>query len=503
MGEFARFGKPGRFEIAVRWRQDSEAPSRRPAAHGWSMGDLQITVAHQVLTQNKRKKNATPFVSWYLSPLFDWLAANWLHLLHEERFAWQERSSWPAAPVCREAMSEFIAADDEGGRQTYGAVQGWYHRHGLRHAAEGGLFPDIFIRRLSDDIEVSWLPTTPQFAGEDFVFLTEPGLARLAVADGAKPLWHALRWFTECPPPKLGEGNRASWELICQRIRGLEAARPHEMEAGFLKPAIQDRLGQLRQSAREATLFASEALKDVPALGRLSPAVAMFGGVDPNLGTEDVKRLFTALEEQCGGADTEKLAALVTNRGSSPLGIPYRDGYSLAEELLADLGLPVDDKVDVRKVSANLGIAVGEEQLQTNAIRGVAIAGDGFHPKILVNLSSAYNRSEAGRRFTIAHELCHILYDRSRARRVTHVSGPWVAPGYEKRANAFAAFLLMPRNLVVSAIAGRAADEPKVVAEVASSLDVSESALVEHLYNLRLIQDWQREGLRGAVRQSR
>ena len=147
-----------------------------------------------------------------------------------------------------------------------------------------------------------------------------------------------------------------------------------------------------------------------------------------------------------------------------------------------------------------LGIEVRQTQLSTDTIRGVALAGGGFGPTILLNTASIYNAAEDGRRFTLAHELCHILFDRTRARRVTIASGPWVAPGIEKRANAFAAYLLMPATLVrrLLPVSGRVDREHIVSA--AQALHVSETALVEHAYNLDLIGEWDRERLRASFR---
>ena len=86
--------------------------------------------------------------------------------------------------------------------------------------------------------------------------------------------------------------------------------------------------------------------------------------------------------------------------------------------------------------------------------RGAAIAGDDLAPIIVINTDHPMNRAESGRRFTMAHELCHLLHDRDRARRVTHSSTPWAPASVEQRANAFAAMLLMPPALVRRALAG-------------------------------------------------
>jgi len=96
---------------------------------------------------------------------------------------------------------------------------------------------------------------------------------------------------------------------------------------------------------------------------------------------------------------------------------------------------------------------------------------------------------------TIAHELCLILHDRTRAQRVAHISGQWVAPGVERRANAFAAYVLMPRGLVVRIFDGQGSEADSIT-HIAQTLHVNETALIEHLYNLDLIDEVRRERLR-------
>ena len=77
---------------------------------------------------------------------------------------------------------------------------------------------------------------------------------------------------------------------------------------------------------------------------------------------------------------------------------------------------------------------------------------------------------------------------------------PWVAPGIEKRANAFAAAFLMPKNLVRRLLPTAGPINREHVVLAAERLHVSETALVEHIYNLDLISEWDRERLRAAFR---
>jgi Zn-dependent peptidase ImmA (M78 family) len=227
----------------------------------------------------------------------------------------------------------------------------------------------------------------------------------------------------------------------------------------------------------------------------------MFGGVSPDLGLPDVEAIVSLLVTRRNHRESAELARLTRERLGRSLGVPHEDGYAYASELWEELGEPnAGSYVDIRAILTELGIEVRVEQLSTDAIRGVALAGDDFGPTILLNTTSIYNRNEDGRRFTLAHELCHILFDRTRARRVTIASGPWVAPGIEKRANAFAAAFLMPRTLVRQLLPAAGSISRDNVVHAAQGLHVSETALVEHIFNLDFISEWDRERLRAAFR---
>src|SRR4051812_24560708 len=105
MSDFARFGESSRFEIAVRWARDGEPRGRRPARHGWSMGEVEIAIAGHVVTRGRTHRD---HVGWYLAPMFDWLASNWAVLLHEEDFDWPERTGAPAVIACHRALDQWI-----------------------------------------------------------------------------------------------------------------------------------------------------------------------------------------------------------------------------------------------------------------------------------------------------------------------------------------------------------------------------------------------------------
>ena len=460
------------------------------------MGEIEIVVSGQNVTESIVQGDRQSCVKWYLSPVLDWLATNWVDLLHEEHFSWQERSSLPAAVACRRALDYWVSTFDRKGRETYRQVQSWYQRHALRSAALGGIFPDLFVRRCGDHAELSWTADPPPFSHEGLVFQSGAGHVRLPVAELAKPLWRVLQWVKESPP-NLPEEYRENWEALCRKIDELEQLDASAFHRAYVSQPVLQSAKDAFERIQRLNLFDDRRSANEFFVEEFSPAVAMFGGLSSTLALPDIELLRDALASRFPGEDGRELSDLVRAREGLPLGTPYFDGDSFASDLLADLDQPGDaDFVDVRAICNRLEIEVDEIEFVTDSIRGVALAGEGLSPKILVNLTHPYNGHDGGQRFTIGHELCHVLFDRSLARRITHVSGSWTSPGIEKRANAFAAYLLMPRELIMRHFAFDAPNLADEIGRLAGVLHVNESPLIEHLYNLDLLDAVERDKLR-------
>ena len=197
------FGTSTRFHIRLGWRIDPEPAERRPVGHGWSIGTLALTVAGRNLMSHRVQDHSQDSICWFLGPLFHWFAENWISLFHEEHFAWPESSAEAAATACELAIARTA------GEESLEASQQWYFRHGISAGASGGLFPDMFLRRFSDDIELSWTGAAPAFAPDGFAFISDPGRAYLPLEDVALPLWQMLLWVKDNPLPcKLPPSRR-------------------------------------------------------------------------------------------------------------------------------------------------------------------------------------------------------------------------------------------------------------------------------------------------------
>lgn len=494
MSDFVSFGSPDLFEIAARWSGDDEVRDRLPRESGWSTGDLRITVRHRVLTTRSMGGAVEDHLSWYLSPIFEWLLSQWTWLFHEEAYSWPEKSGAPAALAVFSALGRYIAPEDEDLAALYPKVQSWWRRHALRAADPSAVYPDICFRRFDDDIEISWAGRQPGFAPDGFALVISPGFAVLPVEAVVTPLWQFLEWGTSTAAGASPSDLQMIGALQAQ-FRQLKKTPLRQLELAH----VDARLHQMFEKVRGAEQLerVDSRVKGIPAIAELDPAVLMFGGLSPDIGMQDARTLTDFLARHQHGTESEPLRRLVSNEVLVPGMESFYDGYGLAHETRDRLGIDAAETcVNVRGLLHDLGVQVEEAMLETDSIRGVAVAGRGFGPAILINTSSVYNKAEDGRRFTLAHELCHILFDRTRAKRLSHVSGPWTAPRVEKRANAFAAMFMASstamRKLLMKA-------DVEHVSQLAKTFQMGFSALTEHLYNNDLISDADRERLRAAA----
>lgn len=159
---------------------------------------------------------------------------------------------------------------------------------------------------------------------------------------------------------------------------------------------------------------------------------------------------------------------------------------NLARQALAGLQIDTTQSIDVVDVLRMLAVPIGQVRLTDQQVRGVVIGYPRAAPHVLTNRTCEYNSKTNSRRFTLAHELCHVLYDQGQTRPLGILDGPWAELIIEQRANAFAAWFLMPVELV-NAKAAAIIEERGEVDEVrlAREMDTSRSATREHLSNLR------------------
>jgi Zn-dependent peptidase ImmA (M78 family) len=145
-----------------------------------------------------------------------------------------------------------------------------------------------------------------------------------------------------------------------------------------------------------------------------------------------------------------------------------------------------DGWIDVHAVLATLEIANTKIDLTDEEVRAVSVFGPTQQPHIFCNRRTRWGQSVEVERFTLAHELCHLILDREYGDELAIATGPWAPVGIEQRANAFAAAFLMPTWLLRDALnaTGLPAESEKAITAVSTRLRVSRSSLIDRLYNL-------------------
>lgn len=161
---------------------------------------------------------------------------------------------------------------------------------------------------------------------------------------------------------------------------------------------------------------------------------------------------------------------------------------------------------DLDKVLGSLNVHVHEEEMEADISGVLIIKGEQRH--VLLNKT----HGESRKRFTIAHELGHLMlhddgakanangermfidhqirvYQRtdSVANSASRQDDSLTTPEQETEANAFAAALLMPSHHVVRASLERDLFDEISVAALAKTFDVSEQAMSIRLQQLRLV----------------
>jgi len=213
----------------------------------------------------------------------------------------------------------------------------------------------------------------------------------------------------------------------------------------------------------------------------------MFGCLSPSISTGDIDTLTDELLMESTSI-SPKLLDLSRYEPLDQTIRPWAQGYNLAQRTYRQLKALWDfnDIVPIRHVLKDLGVPVRVVSLLDKDIRAVSV--ESHKPNsifILMNKSCPLNSKETGQRFSLAHELGHLLFDRDKALQMAVASGSWAPPELEKRANAFAAMLLMPPEVIDQNLPPSGKTWTRThIEELALTLECGFVALLEHLVNL-------------------
>jgi Zn-dependent peptidase ImmA (M78 family) len=392
-----------------------------PASECWGTGVLYIASKPVWF---RGSPTAPEAIEWSWIELLEFLASRWSYLTTEQTYP---AGLVPEEP--RELRRKLQRAlrdtwnEDEGDRLDE-AVFRFEECHDLARGLHGITLPSVLVVR---EGQRAWITTEDE--------------AKLYPLD---EVVRNLETIAEILHRRLSSGRRtprsdkaiAAW-LNREKVSSKQLIR---LATGL---SVNDFSNALPADNLEFWELAGDtgADSEIAAAARLSNASGHFAEKD----RVEIIGYIKALER----ADTAKLDALsesLNGKFESCLGKqPFEQGYSLAAEVRFLLGLEKLKKVELVEIFDDLNIEIIEEKLSQD-IDAVGCWGPRHGPAVVLNVNGRHSSSDGGKRATLAHELCHLFVDRSRSLPLTEVLGGRSPIVPERRANAFAAELLLPRS---------------------------------------------------------
>lgn len=434
-----KFGYRASWAIEVHPLNGAPDEADRAAAATWCA--LSIWAGGENLTRHVRddERETVDALYWPAAHLARWLVANWSSL-------W-ERDGSPlpggtldAATICRR-LDERLASDEDVPDEIVDVRDEFVASHALQSAAAGGLMPAVYFLKEGEHFHVTW-SNAEQLGGVRFVSargrVSVDASLFLDVAEGF------LTWVQSLVADKDLKLSSAI-EQWRERLSSPEAAESvvlgYAWPWGARQPETSEVASLLDSRFGLPPGWRSEGARFKPFR---QPAAVVFRALTPSVGLEDVQRILELLKQSPANAVAgEKLRELREVLAWSAGDAPHEQGQELARQLRDSLGNP-DRYLDVETLLEQWGVHTASEDLSDPAVDGATVWDEHHGPLIIVNSRSSRTAPWA-KRMTVAHELCHLLVDLRAAVPLAVISSPWAPATLERRANAFAAELLLPK----------------------------------------------------------
>ena len=130
--------------------------------------------------------------------------------------------------------------------------------------------------------------------------------------------WVALLHWAAAEPPEMPDTCREDWTTFRRTVEALRGLDATAFERAHVPGEVLDSARTAFEEIDRPDLFEHRWSADRPYVEELSPAVAMYGGVSPDLGQTDVRALRDALAGGNPGRDGAELSGLVEHRPSLP-----------------------------------------------------------------------------------------------------------------------------------------------------------------------------------------
>ncbi len=442
-------------------------PSEDPAARrdGWGSGMLYVLGAPYWYSNSDIQPRP---IDWTWVDLLEHVASNWVSLIYEQSYPypWLGDVTHPG-DVWNVAERRWARLGDEIAEAEEGVLLAFERRHNLASAWKGLSLPSITLVRNG---AVCWIcadgrpPIRASFE--------QCRTALVSICDTlAKSFAESLNPRVSSAVSRWRDRGVSSRDAFFRSVTGMSEsllAAVQGDEDPFNFWGVADNDSWVNGTVEEGPLLAAARMT----AGILEPAT--------------IRRVLDAIR----GVEKGRLDALDSISAKArqhlqraPAQFAFSSGYAAAEFVREALHRDRAISFEIETVFAELGIAVIPMRLGTESIDAVAVWG-GRGPSVILNLDRQHTSLERTR-MTLAHELGHLMLDRAGGLPFCEVLGGAVDDFMERRANAFAAELLLPRIVVEQARTTFKGSIGDFIAALKHDFGVSKSVACAQIYNSR------------------
>jgi Zn-dependent peptidase ImmA (M78 family) len=353
-----------------------------------------------------------------------------------------------------------IGASDEVANAEDNAAYVFEEMHDLSRATEGATLPQLFLLR----------------EGKFMLIATALGVERVAFSQAIDALEKLGNKIAE----RIGGKTDPRTRAILDAWKGKEivpAIDQVEICSGLPKSTIK----AITQASDFNTFW--EIQQNEP--NELLAAARMVGRLASDQDTRAIldrikaaPKTETPLLDELSAEAAKELDKLKSR-------MPSEQGRLLAEWLRARPGIVAKDGlVYPDEILKKWSVSLTEIELRSQNIEALCAWGTRHGPVVLLNRNGLLSHYPTGRRSSLAHEICHLLVDRSGSLPVAEVFGGEVPKLPEQRANAFGAELLLTRSAAQAAFV-RIQNVEEALSQLATTYNVSFEVAAWQMLNSR------------------
>ncbi|OGQ23686.1 MAG: hypothetical protein A2138_00920 [Deltaproteobacteria bacterium RBG_16_71_12] len=437
-------GVPEGLQFLLRWADTIPTGTGATATRG----ELVVLLAGTPIWGEQRGARMRGFV-WSWVDLLEHLSRYWRQLLWEEAPPLDVHVDVPA--LWREAEREWTDLTEEQRERAHRALLLFERAHQLAHALSGVTAEPLWVVK----------------EGVDVVMRS----GQLALRRPSHEVFATLEALGDEISTRMSglEDQRA--RAAIEQWRGRQQGTSIEQFLRITTGLTNERLDEIRGGVDPTEFFGDDAARL-----RVTEQVAvlrMLGPKIPNEAARSIIEWVKSLPLRASTPDLDSLSATAeTVLSDLSSRKAFQQGHGLARHVRAIPGMVSGaGRVDPTAALVSFGVALVEKNLGTPEVEAVATWG-ARGPAVLFNTEGRFSHGAEGLRATAAHELCHLLVDRRRALPLAEVLGGRAPELVEKRANAFAAELLIPGQVAFEAVSGTA-DVARVVKSLRAQYGVS------------------------------